>query len=235
MPFTPRRWHVACKSDKTVHCSQDKPGETHVCGDRGWDGWMASPTQWTWTWANSGRWLGTGRPGVLQSMGSQRRWTRFRDNNNKCFLRTPFKFTHGRMHLPINLISLKTEPLNHHNNTEETLDHVCSSPCIRRKSSGPTTPRKEITGGHEDQGGGGHRALPEAAHRPAFLDGRESSHRAREWCLHELSSAQLLSRARLFATPWTAAHQAPLSMGFSRQGYWSKLACPSPTLHVTAK
>ena len=39
---------------------------------RGWDGWMASPMQWTWTWANFGRWWGTGRPGVLQSMGSQR-------------------------------------------------------------------------------------------------------------------------------------------------------------------
>ena len=41
-------------------------------GIRGWDDWMASPMQWTWTWANSRRWWGTGRPGVLQSMGSQR-------------------------------------------------------------------------------------------------------------------------------------------------------------------
>ena len=41
-------------------------------GIRGWDGWMASPMQWTWTWANSGRWWGTGRPGMLQSMGSQK-------------------------------------------------------------------------------------------------------------------------------------------------------------------
>ena len=41
-------------------------------GNRGWDGWMASPTQWTWTWANSGRQRRAGKPGVLQSMGSQR-------------------------------------------------------------------------------------------------------------------------------------------------------------------
>ena len=41
-------------------------------GDRGWDGWMASPTQWRWVWVNSGSWWWTGRPGVLQSMGSQR-------------------------------------------------------------------------------------------------------------------------------------------------------------------
>ena len=36
-----------------------------------WDSWMASPTQWTWVWANSGRWWGTGNPGVLQATGSQ--------------------------------------------------------------------------------------------------------------------------------------------------------------------
>ena len=40
--------------------------------DRGWDGWMASPTRWTWDWASSSSWWWTGRPGVLQSMGSQR-------------------------------------------------------------------------------------------------------------------------------------------------------------------
>ena len=40
--------------------------------DRGWDGWMASLTQWTWVWVNSGSWWLTGRPGVLQSMGLQR-------------------------------------------------------------------------------------------------------------------------------------------------------------------
>ena len=39
---------------------------------RGWDGWMASPTQWTWVWVNSGSWRWTGRPSVLQSIGSQR-------------------------------------------------------------------------------------------------------------------------------------------------------------------
>ena len=39
---------------------------------RGWDGWKASPTQWTWVWADSRRWWRTGNPGVLQSMGSQR-------------------------------------------------------------------------------------------------------------------------------------------------------------------
>ena len=40
--------------------------------------------------------------------------------------------------------------------------------------------------------------------------------------------AQLLSRVRLFATPWTVTHQASLSMKFSRQEYWSGLTFPSP-------
>ena len=40
--------------------------------DRGWDGWMASPTQWTWVWVGSGSWWWTGRPGVLWFMGLQR-------------------------------------------------------------------------------------------------------------------------------------------------------------------
>ena len=40
--------------------------------NRGWDGWMASPTWWTWIWASSGSWWWTGKPAMLQSMGSQR-------------------------------------------------------------------------------------------------------------------------------------------------------------------
>ena len=40
--------------------------------DRGWDGWMVSLTQWTWVWTSSRSWWWTGRPGALQSMGSQR-------------------------------------------------------------------------------------------------------------------------------------------------------------------
>ena len=46
-------------------------------GSRGWDGWMASPIQRTWTLANSRRWWGTGRPGMLQflrSQGVQHNW-----------------------------------------------------------------------------------------------------------------------------------------------------------------
>ena len=39
--------------------------------DRGWDGGMASPTRWTWIWASAGSWWWTGKPGLLQYMGSR--------------------------------------------------------------------------------------------------------------------------------------------------------------------
>ena len=55
--------------EKTLMLRKTKEG---VEDDRGWDGWMASLTRWTWVWANSGSWWWTGKPGMLQSMGSQR-------------------------------------------------------------------------------------------------------------------------------------------------------------------
>ena len=42
--------------------------------NRGWNGWLASPTRWTWVWASSRSWLWSGRPGMLQSMESQTVW-----------------------------------------------------------------------------------------------------------------------------------------------------------------
>ena len=56
------------------------------------------------------------------------------------------------------------------------------------------------------------------------------------WLLAFTSSVCMLScfsRVQLFATLWTVAHQAPLSLGFSRQEYWSGLPFPSPTLFIT--
>ena len=44
---------------------------------------------------------------------------------------------------------------------------------------------------------------------------------------------KLLSRVRLLVTPWTAAYQAPPSMGFSRQEYWSGVPLPSPLVYPT--
>ena len=62
--------------------------------------------------------------------------------------------------------------------------------------------------------------------------------RTLEWVVISFSNAwkwkvkvKSLSRVQLLATPWTAAHQAPPSMGFSRQEYWRGLSLPSPSIH----
>ena len=64
--------HVMWRTDsreKTLMLGKMKAGEGN---GRGWDGWMALLTQWTWVWVSSGSWWWTGKPGVLQSMGLQR-------------------------------------------------------------------------------------------------------------------------------------------------------------------
>ena len=49
-----------------------------------------------------------------------------------------------------------------------------------------------------------------------------------QWCSAFVVIVQSLGHVQSFATPWTVAHQAPLSMGFSRQEYWTGLPCPLP-------
>ena len=65
--------HLMWRSDsleKTLMLGKIEAGREGI--DRGWDGWMASPTQCTWVWVDSGSWWWTGRLGMLQFMGSQR-------------------------------------------------------------------------------------------------------------------------------------------------------------------
>ena len=62
--------HPLCKWSLFCH---HLPNHRRRRGWRGWDGWMASPTWWTWVWASSRSWWWRGKPGVLQSMGSQSR------------------------------------------------------------------------------------------------------------------------------------------------------------------
>ena len=69
--YTVEHYSVIKKNGATKYQfhSQRAGGE----GDnRGWDGWMASLTRWTWVWVDSGSWWWTRRPGVLRFMGSQR-------------------------------------------------------------------------------------------------------------------------------------------------------------------
>ena len=62
-----KSWLIGKDSDAGKNWWQEEKGD-----DRGWDGWMASSTQWTWVWVDSGCWWWTGRPGVLWFMGPQR-------------------------------------------------------------------------------------------------------------------------------------------------------------------
>ena len=65
--------HLMQRTDSFEKILMLGKGEARWEGDdRGWDGWMASLTQWTWVWVNSRSWWWTGRPGMLQSMGLQR-------------------------------------------------------------------------------------------------------------------------------------------------------------------
>ena len=62
-----KNWPIWKDPDAGKDWGQEQKGMTE-----GWDGWMASPTQWTWVWVDSASWWWTGRPGVLQFMGLQR-------------------------------------------------------------------------------------------------------------------------------------------------------------------
>ena len=68
--------YFATRCEELTHLKRPWCWERSKAGEegdnRGWDGWMASPTWWTWDWVSSASWWWTGRPGVLQSMGSQR-------------------------------------------------------------------------------------------------------------------------------------------------------------------
>ena len=70
-PITLTTWYKELTHWKIHWCWERLKAEGER-DDRGWAGWNASPTQWTWVWASSERWWMTGKPGVLPSMGSQR-------------------------------------------------------------------------------------------------------------------------------------------------------------------
>ena len=64
-PPDAKNWLIGKDPDARKDWRQEERGKT------GWDGWMASLTRWTWVWASSSSWWWTGKPGMLQSMGSQ--------------------------------------------------------------------------------------------------------------------------------------------------------------------
>ena len=123
-------------------------------GIRIWDGWMESPMQYTWTWASPRRCWGTGRPGLLQSIGSQR---------------------------------------------------------VRHDWATEQQQWKQMEWS-------------------SFVQIREVKHQLAIQCACVCVCLCVLSHVRLFALPWTIVHQAPLSMEFPRQEYWSGLPFPTPVV-----
>ena len=97
-------------------------------GDRGWDGWMTSPTWWTWVWGSFRSWWWTGKPGVLQSMGESdtTEWLKWTELIiNVCYLKLEFwwffshvsrgfpgSFTSHDMDCIIELLTLYSETLD---------------------------------------------------------------------------------------------------------------------------
>ena len=76
-----KNWLIGKDPDAGKDWGQEEKGTT------GWDGWMASPTQWTRVWVNSGSWWWTGRLGVLPCMGLQRvghDWATERNGTDTC-------------------------------------------------------------------------------------------------------------------------------------------------------
>ena len=136
----------------------------------------------TWVWVNSRNWWWTGKPGMVQSMGSQRVRHNWATELNWTSIRAGLKLT---LFMPCvcflcpSVVSDSYDPMD------------CSPP------------------------GSSVHGIFQA--------------RILEWvAISSSRNVKSLSRVRLFGTPWTVAYQAPLSMGFSRQWYWSGLPFPSP-------
>ena len=97
--------------------------------DRGWDGWMASPTQWTWVWVNSGSWWWAGKPGLLQSMGCKEsdttEWTTTKMNTLKLWSVQGFRPPLATWH-PLPAV------MAHSLRCAQSTIASCRPPCLRR-------------------------------------------------------------------------------------------------------
>ena len=206
--------------------------------NRGWDGWMASPTWRTWVWVNSRSWWWTGRPGMLRSMGSQRVGHDWATELN-WLLTGGFATAASLASLPSGTPS--SPPCGHfhappefppqNRNVTISLPHINIRSglsagweffriiffkylsCLLLASKSPSHCSQAPL--HPDLG------PPPPSLAP--LDTLLQAH-----CIY------LFSPVQPFVTPWTVACQAPLSMEFSRQKYhsgWSSLspgALPNP-------
>ena len=170
--------------------------------DRGWDGWMASPTQWTWVWASSWSCGWVGKSGMqsmgLQSVGlywmAELNWTELiLDSGLELYFSCLLYLFHAAAAAASRFSYVR----------------LCATPEMAAHEASPSL-------GFSRQ---------EHWNRLPFPSPKHESKKWK-WKVKVMS----LSLVRLLATPWTAAHQASPSMGFSRQEYWSGSPMPSPSL-----
>ena len=171
--------------------------------DRGWEGWMASPTRCTWVWVNFGNWWWTGRSGMLWFMGLQRvrrDWATELNWTVACGTLDPWpgiEPTTPALRVGV----LTTGP------TGLPGKFQCSgltSSFFPKSSPVVDIPRIDFH-----------------LLRNHYFPGSMVSDVVCCCCLVDVMSNSSV-------TPWTVAHQAPLSMGFPGQEYWSGLPFPSP-------
>ena len=155
---------------------------------------MASLTWWTWVWASSRSWWRIGKPGILQSTGSQEVGHDWATELNWIWNNRSLPAFQKTFHCFL-LAAAAAKSLQ-----------LCLTPCDPIDGSPPGSPV------------------------PGILQARTL-----EWVAISFSNAwkwkmkvKSLSRVRPSVTPWTAPYQAPPSMGFSRQEYWSGVPWPSP-------
>ena len=159
--------------------------------DRGWDGWMASPTRWTWVWASPRNLWRTGTPCVLQSMGLQRAGRDWATELSRCVAANGLWYVYLMPHHKLETAAAAA--------AAAASLQSCPTLCGPRDRSPPGTP------------------VPGTLQARTLERVAISFSNAWKWKEKEKS----LSRVRLLATPWSTAYQAPPSMGFSRQKYWS--------------
>ena len=190
--------------------------------DTGWDGWMVSPTQWTWVWASSRSWWWTGKPGMLQSMVLQRgkhdwaNWTELNGNKRKqnkilwcsCLVAKSYWTLWWLMDY----------------NTPGSSVHRISQAWIPEVSCHFLLTGIFLTQGmnpcllHYQMG-----SLPVSLQGNLFCDVEQikdsSAVYVKEW-KRSCSVNSGVNIAQSCLTPWTVSCQAPLSMEFSRPEYW---------------
>ena len=145
---------------------------------------MASPTQWTWVWVNSGSWWWTGKPCVLQSMGMQRVTQALATEQQQQMFYVILCKHLGRGVVVLCFIGMDGFLFRKSNYFQQQLSHFAALQCVR---------------------------VWLLCNLPVLVR-----------VLHRFSHVWI------FVTTWTVAHQAPLSMGFSKHEYWSGFPCPPP-------